>query len=138
MPHVLSGAVTLEQAQMQLQSSPSGLQRSPASEQQLWSYLVQLATALRAVHVAGLAVGGTAALALSKVLLSSRATARVKIGTPLKQMVVEIVLSLLMILCWHKCCWPSCHSGFLLCTLLLDGAQPLMALICKPSSCFAF
>ena len=75
--------MTLEQAQMQLQSGPSGLQRAPATEQQLWSYLTQLAGALRAVHVAGLAVGGTAGLAPSKVLLTSRITARVKIGTGL-------------------------------------------------------
>ena len=79
---------------MQLQSSPSGLQRSPASEQQLWSYLVQLASALRAVHVAGLAVGGTAGLAPSKVLLSSRATARVKIGAGLHMRLLSDIVTI--------------------------------------------
>ena len=40
--------------------------RSPASEEQLWSYLVQLTAALRAVHGAALALR-PAALAPSKV-----------------------------------------------------------------------
>ena len=74
-----TGAVTLEQAHMQPQSGPAGLQRAPAAEQQLWTYLTQLAAALRAVHAAGCAVGGSG-LAPSKVLLTSRVTARIKIG----------------------------------------------------------
>lgn len=76
---VCTGAVTLEQAHMQPQSGPAGLQRAPAAEQQLWAYLTQLAAVLRAVHAAGCAVGGSG-LAPSKVLLTSRVTARIKIG----------------------------------------------------------
>ena len=64
---------------MQPQSGPAGLQRAPAAEQQLWTYITQLAAALRAVHVAGCAVGAPG-LAPSKVLLTSRSTARIKIG----------------------------------------------------------
>ena len=74
-----TGAVTLEQAHMQPQSGPGGLQRAPAAEQQLWTYLTQLAAALRAVHVAGCAVGAQG-LTSTKVLLTSRVTARIKIG----------------------------------------------------------
>lgn len=76
----MPGAVTLEQAHMQPQPGPQGLQRAPAAEQQLWHYLTQIAMALRAVHTAGCAVGA-AGLAPSKVLLFSRSTARVKIGS---------------------------------------------------------
>ncbi|DBA77365.1 hypothetical protein WJX79_005205 [Trebouxia sp. C0005] len=76
----MPGAVTLEQAHMQPQSGPAGLQRAPAAEQQLWTYLTQLAAALRTVHVAGCAVGASG-LAPSKVLLTSRVTARIKIGS---------------------------------------------------------
>lgn len=79
---VNAGAVTLEQAHMQPQSGPGGLQRAPAAEQQLWTYLAQLAAALRAAHVAGCAVGA-AGLAPSKLLLTSRVTARIKIGAAL-------------------------------------------------------
>ena len=64
---------------MQPQAGPAGLQRAPAAEQQLWTYLTQLAMALRALHTAGLAVG-SAGLAASKVLLTSRATARIRLG----------------------------------------------------------
>lgn len=81
---VNAGAVTLEQAHMQPQSGPGGLQRAPAAEQQLWTYLAQLAAALRAAHVAGCAVGA-AGLAPSKLLLTSRVTARIKIGAALLQ-----------------------------------------------------
>ena len=77
--HCTAGAVTLEQAHMQPQAGPAGLQRAPAAEQQLWTYLTQLAMALRALHTAGLAVGPSG-LAATKVLLTSRATARIKIG----------------------------------------------------------
>ena len=77
-----AGAVTLEQAHMQPQAGPAGLQRAPAAEQQLWGYLTQIAMALRAAHLAGCAVGA-AGLAPSKVLLTSRASARIKIGKSL-------------------------------------------------------
>lgn len=50
----------------------------PASEEQLWSYLIQLSAALRAVHSAGLAAR-PAALAPSKVLLISPG-GRVRLG----------------------------------------------------------
>lgn len=69
------------QAHVQPQAAPTGLQRAPATEQQLWAYLTQLAAALRAVHAAGLAVGA-ALLTPSKVLLASRATSRIRIGAP--------------------------------------------------------
>ena len=69
---------------MQPQAGPAGLQRAPAAEQQLWTYLTQLAMALRALHTAGLAVG-SAGLAATKVLLTSRATARIKIGIHLQR-----------------------------------------------------
>lgn len=75
----LPGAASLHQAHIQPQAAHSGLQRAPATEQQLWAYLTQLAAAIRAVHAAGLAVGA-AALMPSKVLLASRATSRIRIG----------------------------------------------------------
>lgn len=74
-----AGAASLKQAHVQPQAGPTGLQRAPATEQQLWAYLTQLAAAIRAVHSAGLAVG-PASLAPSKVLLASRATSRIRIG----------------------------------------------------------
>ena len=49
------------------------------SDEQLWSYLTQLASALRVVHCAGLAVR-TGSLMPSKVLLTSHATGRIRIG----------------------------------------------------------
>ena len=75
----IPGAASLHQAHVQPQAAPTGLQRAPATEQQLWAYLTQLAAAIRAVHAAGLAVGA-AALTPSKVLLGSRATSRIRIG----------------------------------------------------------
>lgn len=65
---------------MQPQAGPAGLQRAHAAEQQLWSYLTQIAMALRAAHTAGLAVGAPG-LAATKVLLTSRSTQRIKIGS---------------------------------------------------------
>ena len=53
--------------------------RNAPSEEQLWSYLTQLASALRVVHCAGLAVR-TGSLMPSKVLLTSHATGRIRIG----------------------------------------------------------
>ena len=51
-----AGAYTLEQAHiLPAQTPQGGLQRHPASEDQLWSYLCQLTAALRCVHQAGLA-----------------------------------------------------------------------------------
>lgn len=41
---------------MRPQATATGLVRSAATEEQLWSYLVQLTSALRAVHLAGKAV----------------------------------------------------------------------------------
>ena len=79
---------------MQPQASPAGLQRAPAAEQQLWSYATQLAMALRAAHTAGCAVGG-AGLAPSKVLLTSRATARIKIGLMLTDIFAVYLLQAL-------------------------------------------
>ncbi|KAL3133241.1 hypothetical protein ABBQ38_007127 [Trebouxia sp. C0009 RCD-2024] len=76
----MPGAVTLEQGHMQPQAGPAGLQRAHAAEQQLWSYLTQIAMALRAAHTAGLAVGAPG-LAATKVLLTSRSTQRIKIGS---------------------------------------------------------
>ncbi len=56
----------MEQMHVQPTDTGSGLVRNAASEEQLWSYLVQLASALRAVHSAGLACRA-ASLAPSKV-----------------------------------------------------------------------
>jgi hypothetical protein len=50
-----AGMATLEAVHVQPSITASGLSRNPATEEQLWSYLVQLASALRAVHSAGLA-----------------------------------------------------------------------------------
>ncbi|GAB4817655.1 hypothetical protein N2152v2_004701 [Parachlorella kessleri] len=72
------GSLPLEQAHIQPTHTPQGLVRSPASEEQLWSYLVQLTAALRAVHSAGLALR-PAALAPSKVLLTT--SGRVRVGS---------------------------------------------------------
>lgn len=71
------GAYTLEQAHILPTHTPQGLSRTAASEEQLWSYLVQLTSALRAIHSAGLVVG-SAALSPSKVLLV--APTRVRLG----------------------------------------------------------
>lgn len=73
-----AGAYTLEQAHLLPSHTPQGLVRSPASEEQLWSYLVQLASALRCIHGAGLAAR-PACLAPSKVLLTSGG--RVRLGS---------------------------------------------------------
>ena len=56
----------MEQMHVQPTDTGSGLVRNAASEEQLWSYLVQLASALRAIHSAGLACRA-ASLAPSKV-----------------------------------------------------------------------
>lgn len=50
-----AGAFTLEQAHLLPAQTQQGLVRNPATEDQLWSYLVQLGCGLRAVHSAGLA-----------------------------------------------------------------------------------
>ncbi|KAK9830883.1 hypothetical protein WJX81_001688 [Elliptochloris bilobata] len=72
-------AVTLEQAHLLPTSGPSGLARpSPPSEEQLWSYLVQLTAALRAAHSARRALRSQA-LAASKVLLTS--PGRIRVGS---------------------------------------------------------
>lgn len=73
-------AYTLEQAHMHPHSTNAGLMRNAPSEEQLWSYLTQLASALRVVHCAGLAVR-TGSLMPSKVLLTSHATGRIRIGS---------------------------------------------------------
>ncbi len=59
--------VTMEQMHIQPTDTGSGLAHNAATEEQLWSYLVQLASALRVVHSAGLACRA-ASLAPSKVL----------------------------------------------------------------------
>ncbi|KAL4547792.1 hypothetical protein Ndes2526B_g07023 [Nannochloris sp. 'desiccata'] len=73
-----AGALSLEQAHMLPTHTAQGnLMRNPVTETQLWSYLVQLSSALRAIHTAGLAASpGT--LAPSKVLLM--APSRVRLG----------------------------------------------------------
>ncbi|KAI3433530.1 hypothetical protein D9Q98_003340 [Chlorella vulgaris] len=71
------GAFTLEQAHILPAQGPQGLVRTPASEEQLWSYLVQLASGLRCIHSAGLAAR-PACLQPSKVLLC--VAGRVRIG----------------------------------------------------------
>jgi PAB-dependent poly(A)-specific ribonuclease subunit 3 len=73
-----AGALSLEQAHMLPTHTAQGnLMRNPATETQLWSYLVQLSSALRAIHSAGL-VASPATLAPSKVLLM--APSRVRLG----------------------------------------------------------
>jgi PAB-dependent poly(A)-specific ribonuclease subunit 3 len=73
-----AGALSLEQAHMLPTHTAQGnLIRNPATETQLWSYLVQLTSALRAIHTAGLAAS-PATLAPSKVLLM--APSRVRLG----------------------------------------------------------
>jgi hypothetical protein len=54
-PLLPAGAFTLEQAHILPTHTQQGLMRNPANEEQLWSYLVQLASALRCIHQAGLA-----------------------------------------------------------------------------------
>ena len=72
------GAITLEQAHVLPTHTAQGLMRNSATESQLWSYLVQLTAALRAIHTAGL-VASPASLAPSKVLLM--APSRVRVGS---------------------------------------------------------
>ena len=55
----------MEQMHVQPTDTGSGLSHNAASEEQLWSYLVQLASVLRAIHRAGLACRA-ASLAPSK------------------------------------------------------------------------
>ena len=75
LPHAVgAGALTLEQAHIQPAHTPQGLMRNPATEEQLWSYLVQLTGALRAVHSAGLAVRA-GCLAPSKVRCAAQRSA---------------------------------------------------------------
>ncbi|KAK9820130.1 hypothetical protein WJX72_006407 [[Myrmecia] bisecta] len=71
-------AVSLEQAHIQPTMTSAGLVRNTPSEEHLWTYLVQLTAALRAVHCAGLACRPGSLLA-SKVLLIS--AGRIKIGS---------------------------------------------------------
>jgi hypothetical protein len=77
-PRPTAGAFTLEQAHILPAQGPQGLVRTPASEEQLWSYLVQLASGLRCIHSAGLAAR-PACLQPSKVLLCG--AGRVRIGS---------------------------------------------------------
>lgn len=95
---------------MQPQAGPAGLQRAPAAEQQLWTYLTQLAMALRALHTAGLAVG-SAGLAATKVLLTSRATARIKIGMQLQRKGLVRLRSMLMLICSSTNMYCSVHPA---------------------------
>lgn len=65
------GCLTLAQAHLVPSASSSGVVAlNPASEAQLWSYLVQLTSAIRCVHNAGLALR-PGCLHPSKILLSS-------------------------------------------------------------------
>ena len=59
----------MDQMHVQPTDTGSGLTHNAATEEQLWSYLVQLASALRVVHSAGLACRA-ASLAPSKVPLT--------------------------------------------------------------------
>lgn len=63
---------------MQPTATENGLVRHACSEDQLWSYLVQISSALRAMHSAGL-VARPGALVPSKVLLTS--AGRLRIGS---------------------------------------------------------
>lgn len=72
------GAFTLEQAHILPAQTSQGLMRNPASEEQLWSYLAQLTSALRCIHQGGLAAR-PGSLMPSKVLVSS--AGRVRIGS---------------------------------------------------------
>ncbi|PRW58104.1 PAB-dependent poly(A)-specific ribonuclease subunit 3 [Chlorella sorokiniana] len=72
------GSFNLEQAHIMPTQTPQGLMRNPANEEQLWSYLVQLTSALRCIHSAGLAAR-PGCLMPSKVLVTS--TGRVRIGS---------------------------------------------------------
>lgn len=58
--------LTMEQAHIQPTATASGLVRNAPTEEQLWAYLVQITSALRAIHGAGLACRA-AILAPSKV-----------------------------------------------------------------------
>lgn len=72
------GAYTLGQAHVEpVVTSYHTTARMPATEQQLWSYLVQLTSAIREIHSAGLVIG-SAALSPSKILLMS--PLRVRLG----------------------------------------------------------
>lgn len=63
------GACSLYQAHMQpMNTSYDTIACVPASEKQIWTYIVQLASAIRAIHSAGLFVGA-AALSATKVLI---------------------------------------------------------------------
>ena len=56
----------MEEAHIQPTATAAGLVRNAPTEDQLWAYLVQLTSALRAIHSAGLACR-PASLAPSKV-----------------------------------------------------------------------
>ena len=47
--------LSLEQTHIQPTATASGLVRNAATEEQLWAYLAQLTSALRAIHTVGLA-----------------------------------------------------------------------------------
>lgn len=70
------GALTLEQAHLQPTTTSSGLVHSPVTEEQLWSYLVQLTSAIRAAHSSGLALR-PGSLAPSKVIITEMGRIRV-------------------------------------------------------------
>jgi len=72
------GAVTMEMVHMQPASTKNGLVRNSCTEEQLWSYLVQISSALRALHTNGL-VARTGNLMPNKVLLTS--AGRVRLGS---------------------------------------------------------
>ncbi len=71
------GACTLEQLFIKAAPADLGAQKATLTEEDLWSFLVQMTSALRAIHSAGLEVG-SAAFHPSKVLLCS--PNRVRLG----------------------------------------------------------
>jgi PAB-dependent poly(A)-specific ribonuclease subunit 3 len=68
----------MEMVHMQPASTKNGLVRNSCTEEQLWSYLVQISSALRALHTNGL-VARTGNLMPNKVLLTS--AGRVRLGS---------------------------------------------------------
>jgi len=72
------GAVTMEMVHLQPAATKNGLVRNACTEEQLWSYLVQISSALRALHTNG-RVARAGNLIPSKVLLTS--AGRVRLGS---------------------------------------------------------
>lgn len=74
---MFTGAITLEQLHLNPVTTQTGtLQLNPPTEDQLWSYLSQIACALRAAHLQNLAFH-PASFAASKVLLTAQGRIRI-------------------------------------------------------------